>query len=89
MKSNSICCDGHGDHITWVGKKKVGEVEVSDRYYNLCTQELHITKVCWFYKFWRTMLPTKIIMFLWLVWKNKNLTWDNLLNRKWQGPRIF
>lgn len=29
-----------------------------------------------------------MIMFLWLIWKNKNITWDNLQKRNQQGPGI-
>ena len=27
-----------------------------------------------------------MILFLWLVWKDKNLTWRNLQKKGWQGP---
>lgn len=85
MKSIGIYHYGRGDHVTWAGKKKIKEIEVEDTYYNLCTKEMHLTKICLFYKFWCTIFPSNIIMFLWLTWKNKNLTWDNPQKRKRQG----
>ena len=39
-----------------------------------------------FYMFWRRNIPTKIVLFGWLVWKDKVLTGNNLLKRGYSGP---
>lgn len=31
-------------------------------------------------------MPAKMIYFAWLLFNNKNLTWDNLRKRSWHGP---
>jgi len=38
------------------------------------------------YVFWKARCPLKYIHFAWLVFHNKNLSWDNLRNRSWHGP---
>jgi hypothetical protein len=44
-------------------------------------------QVCVPYVFmWKTKLPQKIKVFLWLVLRNKILMKDNLIKRIWQGP---
>ena len=37
---------------------------------------------------WNNALPRKIGCFIWLVFRNKILTWDNLQKRGWSGPGI-
>lgn len=67
-----------GDKITWRGKMKSNCVVVVDIYHTLCLRGSLSVEVCEFYKFWKTKVPIKIIVFVWLVWKSKNLTWENL-----------
>lgn len=38
------------------------------------------------HRYWKAKCPSKIIFFAWLVFYNKNLTWDNLRKRFWHGP---
>lgn len=38
--------------------------------------------------FWKSGCSYKIIIFAWLVFHNKNLTWDNLQKGNWSGPAI-
>lgn len=40
-------------------------------------------------KIWKLRAPLKTRVFLWLVLKNKILTWDILQRRNWQGPGRF
>ena len=35
---------------------------------------------------WKLGCPLKVIIFSWLVFYNKNLTWENLRKRSWHGP---
>lgn len=35
---------------------------------------------------WKLACPLKVIIFSWLVFYNKNLTWENLRKRSWRGP---
>ena len=36
---------------------------------------------------WKSIVPLKIVLFAWLVLRNKILTWENLRNGGWEGPR--
>lgn len=75
--------EASGDRITWQGKMKVGCMVVTDIYNTFCLHGTHKNELCDFYKFWKTKIPIKIILFVWLVWKSKNLTWENLHKRNW------
>jgi len=35
---------------------------------------------------WKLGCPPRMIFFAWLVFNNRNLTWDNLRKRNWHGP---
>lgn len=36
--------------------------------------------------FWKVGCPLKMILFSWLVFRNKNLTWEILQKKSWHGP---
>lgn len=36
--------------------------------------------------FWKLGCSPKLIYFSWLVFYNKNLSWENLMKRQWHGP---
>lgn len=40
------------------------------------------------YPFWKTGCPTKTIIFEWLMYRNRNLIWENLQKWNWHGPAI-
>lgn len=69
----------------WDGIIKRGEISAldSNQYMCRCIQNSH--EVCWFTRFWKIKIPIKIILFIWLAWKNKNLTWENRRKRNMQG----
>jgi len=84
-----MCYDRKGDCIAWAGKKKsIGEIEVADYYFKICQKEVQSSKNCWSYNFWKINVPIKIIIFLWLTWRNKNLTWTNLQKKNHHCPGI-
>lgn len=70
----SICREGDRDQIALTSQMKAENVMVADIYSTLCHQKVHHLVICDFYNFWKTKVPINIILFLWLVWKNKNLT---------------
>lgn len=74
------------DTITWSGNIKENNIVVADRYFQLCLLQTNHPGNRWFTKFWSPLLPIKITIFFWLVWKNKNLTWENLQVQNWSGP---
>jgi len=36
--------------------------------------------------YWKAQCPMKMITFSWLLFRNKNLSWENLQRKSWQGP---
>ena len=40
----------------------------------------------WLKVIWKENVQIKMIIFLWLVWRDKNLTWRNLQRKGWEGP---
>lgn len=65
---------------------KADNIMVVDAYNILRCLNDNQQEVGWFSKLWNTHIPTKNTIFLWLVWRNKNLTWENLQKRNWIGP---
>ena len=57
---------------------KYGNIIVSDTYLSLCIEDAQQGNKYVLYTFWKTKIPIKIILFSWLVFHNKNLTWENL-----------
>jgi zinc-binding in reverse transcriptase len=45
-------------------------------------------QVCRFSSTWKSIIPLKIKVFLWLVRQNKILTKDNLIKKSWQGNSL-
>lgn len=78
LQQSNICWEKQGDHMGFNGIMKQNAISVSDtyRFISCCVQKSH--EVCLFTKFWKTKIPIKIVLFVWLAWRNKNLTWDNL-----------
>jgi len=74
------------ESINWNGKMSENNIVVADAYYQLCFLQTNHPGDGWFAKFWSPLLPIKNIIFLWLIWRNKNLTWENLQKRNWSGP---
>lgn len=37
-------------------------------------------------RFWKARCPLKMILFSWVVFSNRNLTWEVLQRKGWQGP---
>lgn len=81
MFDNLVACyNNHKDKVTWSLCKKGYSVK-SFYMKKKCDQ------VCVPYFFmWKTKLPQKIKVFLWLVLRNKIFMKDNLIKRNWQGP---
>ena len=44
-------------------------------------------KKCWWLTIWKTTVPAKAKLTLWIEIKNKMLTLENLMKRGWEGPR--
>lgn len=81
-----LCHMEIGDVITWAGSLSSDAVVVSETYAHIISLSASETIFSEFWSFWGRSIPTKILLFGWLVWKGKILTWDSLKRRGFQGP---
>ena len=88
MKSRGIFISSEEDHLIWNGSKGWSSVYVKDIYSMLQMEKPTPHENIFPIVFWKSNCHTKIILFAWLVFNNKNLTWDNLQKRNWCGPTI-
>lgn len=77
---------GHTDHVHWTVCSYRRPVLVKDIYTYLISNRTSYKLPTFPYIFWKGKCPPKIIHFAWLVFYNKNLSWDNLRKRSWHGP---
>ena len=75
-----------GDLIVWAGNTKDGAPVVKETYndLNLATYRDQLSES--FFIYWKRRIPTKIVLFGWLVWQGRILTGDNLCKRGFMGP---
>eukprot|EP00253_Pinus_taeda_P035371 PITA_35371 len=78
----------HGpvDHLIWTVCKNRRPVSIRDIYTHMISYRSPNSQSTFPYVFWKARCPLKYIHFAWLVFHNKNLTWDNLRKRSWHGP---
>ena len=88
LRSQGICSLHDGDRLWWEGSCSHEGLRVKDIYSTLINQKPELEQDFWFGVFWKTDVTIKMIIFLWLVRHDKNLTWRNLQIRGWQGPGL-
>lgn len=88
LRNIGFCLTEAYDFLTWKGKRGKDNICVKDIYSSLTRSQLSLSDHIFPLSLWKTGAPNKIIIFSWLVYHNKNLTWDNLQKRKWTGPGI-
>lgn len=75
-----------GDQIEWNGPCHDGAPIVKEVYGALNLESYGDQLTSSFYPFWRRKIPTKIVLFGWLVSKGRILTGENLNRRGFSGP---
>lgn len=76
------------DFLTWRISDNSGSIYVKDIYWMLLSEGFSQQLVVFPVTFWKSGCQTKMIYFAWLIYHNKNLTWENLMKRGWIGPSI-
>lgn len=81
----------HGpvDHLIWTVCNDRRPVSVRDIYTDMIRHRNPSAQILFPIVFWKVGCPLKYIHFAWLVFYNKNLSWDNLRKRCWHGPSRF
>lgn len=77
----SLCHSGSEDCINWARIIATNAPIVAETYKSLSAQIYNPQEMSRFSKIWKWQVPIKIILFSWLTWRNKILTWDNLMER--------
>lgn len=72
------------DHMVWSIPSSTATVK--DIYLDLIHKKILPARKIFPLIWWKLTCPLKVIIFSWLVFYNKNLTWENLRKRSWQGP---
>lgn len=81
MRTSRICRMEENDSLTWRGKREGIEVQVKDIYSTLVKGIPSPFRNIFLMSLWKIGAPYKMIYFSWLVFHNKNLTWENLQKR--------
>ena len=86
FRAAGLCWESGGDSLVWDRPTTDGVPVVKDIYrgINVESYQGQITRS--FSGFWRRKIPNKIVVFGWLVWKDKVLTGNNLIKRGYSGP---
>lgn len=74
---------GHriADYLIWSVSNARMPVRVCDIYTDMILSKILLIRDTFPVVFWKVGCPLKYIYFGWLVFYNKNLTWDNLRKR--------
>lgn len=70
------------DDFNWFWEK-TGKFTVSSLYSHLCSNEIYNSNN----KLWKSKIPLKIKIFMWLVGHNHIMTKDNMIKRNWLGDK--
>jgi len=77
---------GNKDILVWGRTNSSLSVRVKDLY-SILTEDLPQVAACLFpFPMWKVTCPLKCTLFSWLMFSNRNLTWEALQNRGWHGP---
>lgn len=77
---------GSYDELIWSKQNSSIPIRVKDLY-EAASSSLQVQPSPIFpYKFWKVSFPLKAILFSWLVFFNRNLTWEVLQRKGWSGP---
>lgn len=86
VKMGGIHRFGNSDQLKWTVSGFRRPVTVREIYIQLCIGRCPYFLPSYPSIFWKASCPPKFIYFSWLVFYNKNLTWENLRKRSWHGP---
>ena len=57
-----------------------------DGYMHLILEQHEMGIVWWWSMIWQLKCPLKFKIFCWFLFSGKDLTWDILIKRGWEGP---
>lgn len=76
---------GDKDELIWALEKPSSSYSVKD-IYAMISKVIQPALPTFPLKLWKASCPLKMILFSWLMFSNKNLSWEVLQRKGWQGP---
>ena len=83
LKCLGLRKDAGGDRIKWGGTEMEKQISTKEAYIVLMNKHPGHVPDYWFKLMWKVKVQVKMVILLWLIWKNKNLTWKNLQRKGW------
>jgi ribonuclease HI len=74
------------DVLLWSWDTKGDQVTTKQAYEAQLEEAVLVEPVFWYSELWNWLLPLKIKLFMWLLFEQKILTWENLYKRGILGP---
>lgn len=87
LQNGGIFRTRDSDFLAWNLPKEAEDVSVKGIYHQLIRQQ-SLGSSIFPQIFWKDGFPSKMILFAWLAFHNRNLTWENLMKRGWHGPNV-
>lgn len=85
LQGLAIRRSGTSDVLAWNLPDAPSLVRVKDIYAALSQKSAHSLKPMFPFPFWKAACPLKMVLFSWLLFQNRNLSWENLQKRGWNG----
>lgn len=77
---------GTKDVLAWNLPRSPLPVRVKDLYVALSSGSAITDQLIFPPSLWKVSCPLKMILFTWLLFRNRNLSWEVLQKKGWQGP---
>eukprot|EP00253_Pinus_taeda_P022450 PITA_22450 len=89
LRNCGIFRSAEQDCLMWRNAKGMSSIHVKDVYQDLIGLKQSQLRPSFPHIFWKSSCPTKMVLFTWLSFHNRNLSWENIRKRGWQGPGVF
>ena len=74
LQAAGLCLDPLGDRFVWGGTHKESNICVKDLYFHIKSEGHTVTGSPGSYRMWKWKIPHKIVLFIWLIRRDKILT---------------
>eukprot|EP00253_Pinus_taeda_P014556 PITA_14556 len=86
LQGLAIRRSGTKDVLAWNLPRAPSPVRVKDIYAALSIKQALTVHQIFPFSLWKAACPLKMVLFSWLLFWNRNLTWEVLQKKGWQGP---
>jgi len=86
LQGQAIKRPGTKDVLAWNLPRAPSPVHVKGIYVALSFKPAHSDQQIFPFSLWKVACPLKMVLFSWLLFQNRNLSWEVLQKKGWQGP---